>query len=140
MARSFTKGVNPAMNMKNSGSVNSMGRHPPNMETLFSFMSLDISRCRRCGSFSYFFCSLFICGWITCILADDLRDLISPKTVMALMRIVEMTTVSAMLSPVMFSNSQRIPRKSHCVRKKSLCKLFPPLVLRSGAPRQGTGS
>ena len=104
-------------------------------------MSLELSRCRRCGSFSYFFCNLLSCGWIVCILAEDLRDLISPKMVMALMRMVEMMTVSAMLCPVTDSNSQRMPRKIHCVKIKSLCKLSPPLVLRPGAPeRYGTGS
>ena len=69
------------------------------MDTLFSFMSFDDSRCSRCGSFSYFFRSLSICGWIVCILADDLRDLMSPMTVIALMRIVEMMTVAQCSAP-----------------------------------------
>ena len=69
------------MKQKNSGMVMSIGRQLPHMLTPRSFMSFCCSRFIRWGSSLYFFCRRWISGWMACIFMEDLRVLMSEKTV-----------------------------------------------------------
>ena len=45
--------LNTPYKANNIGNGNNVGRHPPNILTLFSFINLEVSNCNFCGSVSY---------------------------------------------------------------------------------------